>query len=274
MNKLIARIIIATMFMPYLGSKSYAQKEETVQMRIHYATRFYMYEGQETKQFDETILDIGKSMSHFYSLNSVHRDLITDSIAAKGGSMGDILNALEMSNYPKTNWHSQVWKNYPSPNMLTFTDKAINRFQYTETMKRPKWTMSAKDSVIADYKCQQAETLYQGRKWTVWFTLEIPVREGPWKLYGLPGLILYAEDSDHLFSFSCIQIENVKGTKFHYPSKKHIQCSKEEYNELIRLKWKDPVAFSEKITGFRGESYGLDGKTISYPERTAILLDN
>lgn len=273
MNRFFICPIMIFAFMLCFGNKGYAQKKETIQMRIHYATKFFLYEGQEMEQLDETILDIGENMSHFYSLNSIQRELITDSIVAKGGNMGDVLNALEKSNYHKTSLHYQVWKNYPSINMLTYTDKAIKRFQYTEAMERPKWTLNAKDSVITNYKCQQAETFYLGRKWYVWFTLEIPVQEGPWKLYGLPGLILYAEDSDHLFSFLCIQVENVPNTKFRYSNKKHIQCTKEEYKELIKLQWKDPMAFSEKITGFRGKAQGANGKSISYTEKTALFLD-
>lgn len=262
------------LFLVCVFAKGYAQEQPAIQMRIHYATKFFLYEGQEMEQVDETILDIGKGMAHFYSLNSTQRELITDSVMSVGGNMGDVLNALEKSNYPKTNLHYQIWKNYPSKNTLTFTDKALNRFRYTEVMKKPEWRFNAKDTVIADYKCQQAETFYLGRKWMAWFTLEIPISEGPWKLYGLPGLIIYAEDSDHLFSFSCIQVENVANIPFRYPGKKHIQCTKQEYMELIRLKWKDPMAFSEKVTGFKGNAQGANGKPISYPERTALFLDN
>lgn len=250
-----------------------AQEKEKVRIRIHYITKFLLYEEQETEQEDETILDIGNKISHFYSRNSLHRDLIKDSIVAKGGSMGDVMNALEKSNYPKTNFHYQIWKNYPSDKILTHTDKAINIFRYSEKMNRPEWTLIAKDTIIANYKCQQAETLYLGRHWKVWFTLDIAISDGPWKLYGLPGLILHAEDSERLFRFSCIQIEKIQNEFLFYPSKRYIPCTKEEYHDLIRLKWKSPMTFAERMSGFKGSAQNQRGKSIAYPERTALFLE-
>ena len=40
---------------------------------------------------------------------------------------------------------------------------------------------------MASFDCQKAECDFRGRRWEAWFTTEIPVGEGPWKLRGLPG---------------------------------------------------------------------------------------
>ncbi len=52
----------------------------------------------------------------------------------------------------------------------------------------------------------RATTHYGGRDWTVWFTLEIPFSVGPWKLWGLPGLVLRAEEVQGMFSFICTSV--------------------------------------------------------------------
>ena len=256
------------------GHMAHAQQPAPQTMtRIHYAVKFSLYEEQKTANEDEAILDIGSKVSHFYSRNSVAREQIKDSVLAAGGSYYDVVDALGRSVYPNTRMKYQIWKNLPSRGMLTFTDTNLKRFRYTESLETPQWTLAGKDSIIADYPCQQAETFYRGRHWTVWFTSDIPVSDGPWKLHGLPGLILQAEDSEHWFSFACIEIENAPYKELAVPEKKYVDCTRKEYEDLVKLMWEDPYAFSQKVAGFRGQGFGADGRPLTYPERKALFLE-
>ena len=60
---------------------------------------------------------------------------------------------------------------------------------------------------INSFSCQKAIGNFRGRTYTVWFTNDIPVSLGPWKLNGLPGLILEATDSLNQFQFFAEKIE-------------------------------------------------------------------
>lgn len=56
------------------------------------------------------------------------------------------------------------------------------------------WIMESDTATVMGYLCQKARLAYGGREWVVWYAPELPVSSGPWKLCGLPGLILKAED--------------------------------------------------------------------------------
>lgn len=83
----------------------------------------------------------------------------------------------------------------------------IDKYTYSETLEKPVWKITADTSNILGYKCYKATTHYGGRGWVAWFTPEIVISEGPWKLRGLPGLILKASTIDNEFSFVATGLE-------------------------------------------------------------------
>ncbi len=80
--------------------------------------------------------------------------------------------------------------------------------QFLIVDKKPKinWVIEKEIKKILGYSCFKATGDFRGRKYRVWFTEEIPVSLGPWKLDGLPGLILQAEDIERHFSYEAINI--------------------------------------------------------------------
>ena len=87
-------------------------------------------------------------------------------------------------------------------NKLYYYDKVgTERFCYEEDTPQLNWVVGDSTKTILGYECFFASVDYHGRKWIAWFTPEIPVAAGPWKLQGVPGLILEATTVDGLYSF-------------------------------------------------------------------------
>ncbi|PNW30232.1 GLPGLI family protein [Formosa algae] len=69
-------------------------------------------------------------------------------------------------------------------------------FSYVkEDIPKIVWDITSKTKVIGDFECQMATCTFRGRTYTAWFTMQVPLPYGPWKLQGLPGLILEAYDA-------------------------------------------------------------------------------
>jgi GLPGLI family protein len=71
----------------------------------------------------------------------------------------------------------------------------------------PVWEITDESKVVAEYKCLKAKTTFRGREWIVWFAPDIPVPFGPWKLHGLPGLILESCSADNRYCMQAVKIE-------------------------------------------------------------------
>lgn len=84
------------------------------------------------------------------------------------------------------------------------------RFYYSEPFPSA-WEMGEGTKVIAGYTCHEASLSFAGREWKAWYTEELPLPYGPWKLVGLPGLVLAAEDSTGEITFELAEIRNNKG---------------------------------------------------------------
>ena len=95
----------------------------------------------------------------------------------------------------------------PAKDFIAYHD-GINSetYQYQEKAPLFAWRITAEKKTIAGYECQQAYTTFGGRTWEAWFAREVPVSDGPYKFYGLPGLILQVRDThDHyVFSLLCL----------------------------------------------------------------------
>lgn len=69
------------------------------------------------------------------------------------------------------------------------------------------WTLTDDTLTVSGYHCQQATATFRGVKWHVWYTEEIPSSAGPWRLRGLPGLIVEAKSETHTFRLAEVRQE-------------------------------------------------------------------
>lgn len=102
----------------------------------------------------------------------------------------------------------RTYHNWPEGKLTAHEVMPFDRFITTEAMGM-KWRLADERDSILHLPCQKAIGNYHGRTWTAWFTPDIPSSAGPWRLHGLPGLILKAE-SDGVYEFECSQIDFVK----------------------------------------------------------------
>ncbi len=81
-------------------------------------------------------------------------------------------------------------------------------FSVDEKIPELNWTITEETKTIGGMQCQKATTHFKGRDYEAWFCSQLPYSYGPWKLGGLPGLILDAYDTRKEVQFSFVSFES------------------------------------------------------------------
>ena len=111
-----------------------------------------------------------------------------------------------------------IWTNNKDGQMTTREFLPPHMYRFEESMEVLRWTLTDDTLTVKGYACKGAWCNYAGRKWTAWYTEEIPSTAGPWKLHGLPGLIVMATDAECIHSF-CLSMLEKKAVKMPLLSK-------------------------------------------------------
>jgi GLPGLI family protein len=120
----------------------------------------------------------------------------------------------------------------PDQKLITIAPFQRNDYLITEPLDNINWKILTETKKIKGYSCQKAITHYKGRDYTAWFSVELPFSFGPWKLHGLPGLILEATDKKKEVQFLCeAVIRNQTGTVT-LPSN-GIKTTKAAFNKMM-----------------------------------------
>lgn len=195
---------------------------------------------------DNMLLQIGPDgLSKFSSF----KNLTVDSIIMRSTKEQIIEAAMEgkLSNGE----FMTIYKNYPE-GCLTHTEKICQDwFRYDEEMPRIDWELTDSVTTVLGYVCQSARCKFRGREWIVYYSEDIPLMDGPWKLQGLPGLIMKASDADGHYTFECIGIKS--------QADRPITIYKVPFNKTDRKGYYDarhryeinPYAYYEATTGGR-----------------------
>ena len=218
-------LVILTLAVLTVSAKPNKKDEKRVIDKLKYTITYRTKSVIDTTQTDSTgrynyenddaCLEIGEKISYFYSAT---RHAYEEELE-KSSKTNDIDEAV--STTPMGNLSMDFYRNYPAGKSTYLDVSIIESFRITEPLKQPKWdiiTDSTKQ--ILNYDCQMARCKFKGRTWTAWFTADIPLDNGPWKLCGLPGLILRTYDSKQQYIFDCVGMKQAgEGENITYDSK-------------------------------------------------------
>lgn len=280
------KLLLLTIFLTFLGAvRGNAQESSSVVSDVKYGgitlnekdqnildhakvvvTYRYSYairnnDGSESSVTDTLALAIGEKYSVY--LDPMYRNLmesqrqgrISRAKRATGHEIvEDLSSVVELinsnSDYTEDDPGDpiQIFKNRDTGEISSIFNSYIANIRHDQKIEEmARWEITEETDTIMGYLCYKANVGYGGREYYAWFTLEIPINDGPWKLWGLPGLILKANDSEHLFEWEAIGVQNVDGD---------IIMDDEDYDKATLSQFHDYVggATSSMIVEFFNQS--------------------
>lgn len=174
------------------------------------------------------VLDINPDETKYYD----HSFLVKDSIN-------------KLYHQQNTNWTSQIpiVRKKNSNTNLNYVD--IGNLYAYETTDVLNWKLSPETKKIDQFDVQKATVDFGGRKWTAWFTKDLPFSEGPYKFQGLPGMVLHLQDDkeDFIFDF----VKNVKLPQTY------------DTSDILEVRYGNkPLKISEKLVMKKAKEYFND----------------
>ncbi len=142
----------------------------------------------------------------------------------------------------------RIIKNFSTDTLLFYTTLKKTKKEYTiikEKIEKLKWKLS-NDSIkkVIDYVCKKATVSFRGKNYEVWYAPEIQFSDGPWKFWGLPGLILEVKSTDNSFSIVATSLKN----NFSYHIETQIlndTISWNDYTNLVKEQLENEKKFFE-----------------------------
>lgn len=180
-------------------------------IKVEYDYHFYTVRGIEVHR--PMILIASIIRSKFYNPDTNRIDSICSTPAEKA-EYEKYFNNIDWTTKKQGNhlvrWEKMYVEKDRETNAMTVYDTVAgeDRYYYNESLNGISWEMKDSTESILGYDCQMAECDYHGRHWKVLFTPDIPISDGPWKLNGLPGLILKANEDAGQYEFTAVGIEN------------------------------------------------------------------
>lgn len=252
-----------------------AQKPDKVLARISYAFTHARDTTQRNNPYTETmLLVIGKNASMYTSFDKINRDLdlpIANTEAIRKAPFKPV-TLIDYFYFSKEN------KFYTREKL--FTDYIIS-----EEAPKIDWKIAKDTANFSGISCRKATAYFKGRNWTAWYAPALPFQSGPWKLNGLPGLIIEAYDEKKEVKFEIIRLSNLQenddpieyNRSFYFGSEVKFPpdvkaTTRTEFDKLMAAFNKDPKGFVAASAGtsvanirIGGSTTGVSHKVINNP---------
>ena len=218
---------------------------EKADIEVSYNYEYPNYRTAVRGSQNQYILLANGTNSKFFSPKTEYIDSLKSTAEGMAKLNEMTNNAMINGNYddiPRADGAYYVIKSVSDNKLYNYETVGMDKLYSEEPIDVISWEICDSTKSILGYECVKAYSEFHGRKWNVWFAPEIPIQAGPWKLSGLPGLILDAESDDKMYLFVVTGIEQTAKQIGHiYLSDNYEKVSRKEMLKAKRAYFDNPL---------------------------------
>ncbi len=233
------------------AEKYSAENYDKSVQNVYYKLEFISDPRSSNKKVVNCILEIGNEFSRFSELNAIKLDSLFEKFSHQ-----ETVGAKEMNQMMSVNtrWKTVIIRDIVQGS-LTIQDKVKDNYQYTEKQPSFNWKLENYTKEILGYNCKKATADFRGRKYTAWYTQDIPINNGPFLFNGLPGLIMEIEDRKDHYHFTAIALDKKMYEIYLRNENKIFKVTREKFREIQK-------AYADNPAVFLPPSYDANGNEI------------
>ena len=243
--------IISFLMLIFSVQCCYAQEThviEPAELEITFSTKEYAF-------WDTYTFRCGKNVSQYFSISELqHQKMLADDDPALfilwDKRLADYDEPDPAKRLPASTGNlDEIYRNLEQGKFTTYSTVVGTHYLITEDVVIPEWTMYEDSTItVLGMECKKATTNFRGRYWEVWYTEDIPISQGPWKLCGLPGMILKANSPKFmLIEATGIKNKNLEPVTFYkYLNYKYAPIDRMEYLKKVHKPGIYPTGGSRK----------------------------
>ncbi|MCZ4245817.1 GLPGLI family protein [Pedobacter punctiformis] len=287
-----------------IAISTFAQNPDKALARVRYTFSHIEDTTQRDKPRTENMLLItGNNASVYTSYDKINQSAnmqkqIQEQVKAQAGSGMQNIKIESRSTKPI----SQVdYFFFANEHKMITKERLFNNYLVEEPAETINWKIAKDTMSFSGIHCQKATAYFKGRNWIAWFATEIPFQSGPWKLNGLPGLIVeaYDEKKEVQFQFAGLdkvteaetvkdekgelsgmsikivglETDNYLGSEIKLPANA-IKTTRKELDKLKEARDKDPQGFMQAQMAANGINGSFKSSTVRAPGSVKIAINN
>lgn len=261
MNKNILSVLL--LFLMVITAQ--AQIKGEANYLIKYEVNFVLDStNREDVKHEVHRLYTGSTVSNYLSEGRFLRDSMMLSMRNQSRNATRRMSA-NMQNMPTSEFNPIVFKDFANSEVWIKHSLIRDHYLYEEQEVPIQWEFIDESKEIESYTVQKATTNFGGRDWEAWFTLEIPIVDGPYVFSGLPGLILelYDTDMDYHFNLASLAPLEVAYSIDSEDGGSYKKVSKADFVKAYKSYQKNPSASVTRNLPANFEVTEADGRKVT-----------